>query len=124
MEPPMLPSTNSPPAPDTNAAPGPLPAPSLRATAMQWIARADWIEAEDGTVVAVAPGYRPSTPPRLSASVTLWPSRRRLIVAAPEMLAALELAERFMAGFEDDELQDGINDRLATLRAAIAAARA
>jgi hypothetical protein len=91
MEPPMLPSTNSPPPPDTNAAPGPLPAPSLRATAMQWIARADWIEAEDGTVVAVAPGYQPSTPPRLSASVTLWPSRRCLMVAAPEMLAALEL---------------------------------
>lgn len=46
-----------------------------------------------------------------------------LIAAAPELLAALELAESFMAGFEDDEVQEGINERLAAIRAVIAKAR-
>jgi len=32
------------------------------------------------------------------------------------LLASLKLAEDFIAGFEDDELQDGINERLATIR--------
>lgn len=50
------------------------------------------------------------------------PDDARRAAAAPALLAALKLAESFMAGFEDDELQDGINDRLATIRAAIAAA--
>lgn len=38
--------------------------------------------------------------------------------------AALRLAESFMAGFEGDEMQDGIDERLATIRAAIASAEA
>lgn len=45
-----------------------------------------------------------------------------LIAAAPELLDALRAAENFMAGFEGDELQDGIDQRLATVRAAIAKA--
>lgn len=39
-----------------------------------------------------------------------------------EQTAALRLAESFMAGFEGDEMQDGIDERLATIRAAIASA--
>lgn len=34
-------------------------------------------------------------------------------------IAALELAESFMRGFEDDETQDGIKEKLATVRDAI-----
>lgn len=47
--------------------------------------------------------------------------RQRL--GATMLLEALVDAEAFMAGFEDDELQDGINDRLAKIRAAIAKGR-
>lgn len=46
----------------------------------------------------------------------------RLIAAAPELLAALQLAEAFMAGFEGDELQEGMDGKLAAARAAIAKA--
>ena len=46
----------------------------------------------------------------------------RLIAGAPDMLAALIEAESFMAGFEGDELQDGIYEKLAKIRAAIAKA--
>ena len=42
--------------------------------------------------------------------------------AAPALLEALKLAESFMGGFEDDAAQDGINERLATIRAALLAA--
>lgn len=42
-----------------------------------------------------------------------------LIACAPELLDALVLAERFMAGFEDDEAQIGIGITLAIIRAAI-----
>lgn len=41
-----------------------------------------------------------------------------------EMLAALEAAEEFLAGFEDDDTQDGIKVRLQMVRRAIANARA
>jgi hypothetical protein len=43
-------------------------------------------------------------------------------IAAPRLLEALTRAEGFMSGFEDDELQDGINELLAEIRAAVAAA--
>jgi hypothetical protein len=46
----------------------------------------------------------------------------RVIAATPNALAALKIAEDFMSGFEGDELQDGIDDKLATIRAAIAKA--
>lgn len=46
-----------------------------------------------------------------------------LIVAAPALFAALELAEQFASGFEGDELQDGIDEMLAAMRDAIAQAR-
>jgi hypothetical protein len=47
--------------------------------------------------------------------------RAGLLLAAElmDLRAALEIAERFMSGFEDDELQDGINDKLAAIRAAL-----
>ena len=45
-----------------------------------------------------------------------------LITAAPDMLAALKAADRFMGGFEGDEMQDEIDERLALIRAAIAKA--
>lgn len=45
-----------------------------------------------------------------------------IIAAAPNVLAALRIAEDFMSGFEGDELQDGIDEKLATIRAAIAKA--
>jgi len=38
------------------------------------------------------------------------------------MLAALERAEGFISGFEDDDTQEGIGEMLATVRAAIARA--
>lgn len=46
----------------------------------------------------------------------------RLIAAAPELLAELRSAESFIAGFENDELQEGVPDLLAGIRAAIAKA--
>lgn len=46
----------------------------------------------------------------------------RLIAASPCLLGALKLAEIFMSGFEGDELQEDIDDRLTKIRAAIAKA--
>lgn len=46
-----------------------------------------------------------------------------LFRAAPDLLAALDQAESFIAGFEDDELQEGIDGMLAAIRAAIAKAK-
>ena len=43
----------------------------------------------------------------------------RLIAAAPDLLTALDCAEGFIAGFEGDETQEGIDWLLATIRAAI-----
>ncbi len=48
--------------------------------------------------------------------------RRRLQLAAPNLLAALRLAEGFVSGFEGDETQEGIDALLGALRAAIASA--
>ena len=42
--------------------------------------------------------------------------------AAPALVAALQEAESFMRGFEDDPLQEGINEQLARIRSAIALA--
>lgn len=47
----------------------------------------------------------------------------KLLQASPDLLDALEMAEGFMSGFEDDEVQEGINDKLATIRAAIKLAK-
>jgi hypothetical protein len=38
-------------------------------------------------------------------------------------LAALERAEAFIAGFEDDDTQEGITEMLAAIRAALASAK-
>lgn len=48
---------------------------------------------------------------------------KRLRNAALDLLAALDKAENFISGFEGDELQDGIDDLLATIRAAITRAK-
>lgn len=46
-------------------------------------------------------------------------SNARLIAAAPGLLAALLVAEEFMAGFEDDGAQEGMSDKLAQIRTAL-----
>lgn len=48
-----------------------------------------------------------------------WNDRRFAGSVTPSVLAALKTAERFMAGFEGDPLQDGIGDQLAEIRSAI-----
>lgn len=49
-------------------------------------------------------------------------ANRALIAAAPDLLAALLIAEEFISGFEDDEAQEGMAAKLGTIRAAIAKA--
>ena len=49
--------------------------------------------------------------------------RRRLQLAAPDLLAALERAEGFISGFEDDDTQAGVTEMLAAIRAALANAK-
>lgn len=76
--------------------------------------------ADDGNTIrtAAAPGWLIAT----IENAVAREANARLIAAAPALLAALELAESFMAGFEGDELQDDMDDHLATVRAAIALA--
>lgn len=50
-----------------------------------------------------------------AASLNPLPASR-----SERMLAALQRAERFMSGFEDDPLQEGIDDDLGAIRSAIA----
>lgn len=57
-----------------------------------------------------------SDPKRIAASVALE------LNAFPAMLGALLMAERFISGFEDDEIQEGVDGLLASIRAAIAKA--
>lgn len=46
----------------------------------------------------------------------------RLIAAAPCLLDALNEAESFISGFEDDELQEGVDEMLRRIRDAISKA--
>ena len=46
-----------------------------------------------------------------------------LIAAAPDLLAALERAEGFISGFEDDDTQEGVTEMLAAIRAALVNAK-
>ena len=46
--------------------------------------------------------------------------RAEVIQQRDELLAAAKIGEGFMSGFEGDELQEGIDENLATIRAAIA----
>lgn len=41
----------------------------------------------------------------------------------PHAIQALKIAEDFMSGFEGDEMQEGINEKLAVIRAALMTAR-
>jgi hypothetical protein len=50
-------------------------------------------------------------------------SRFDLHASHVQLTKALEEAESFISGFEGDELQEGINEKLATIRAALAYAR-
>lgn len=46
--------------------------------------------------------------------------RQKALDALPEkLLASLKNAENFMAGFEDDDVQEGINDLLTSIRKTI-----
>lgn len=54
-------------------------------------------------------------------SIERW-SMREVLGEHTSLLAALCTAEAFMAGFEGDDLQDGVDDKLAEIRAAIAKA--
>lgn len=65
----------------------------------------------------------------LIADVSAWyvskeaaAANAQLIATAPKMLRALEKAEAFIAGFEDDEAQEDM-EFLKEIRAAIAAAK-
>jgi hypothetical protein len=58
--------------------------------------------------------------PAVDYIASVGEANARLIAEAPAMLTALELAEDFIAGFEDDELQEGIKWLLATIRAPLA----
>lgn len=46
--------------------------------------------------------------------------RAEVIQQRDELLAAAKIGEDFMSGFEGDELQEGVDENLATIRAAIA----
>lgn len=70
----------------------------------------------------LAPAMRPATIQRLVEDAVA--DIGTLVDTNADLLASLKLAEDFMAGFEDDELQDGINRRLETIRLAIANAEA
>ena len=56
------------------------------------------------------------------AGVPYLRARAERDLAAPNLLAALRLAEGFVSGFEGDETQEGIDALLGTIRAAIASA--
>jgi hypothetical protein len=44
-------------------------------------------------------------------------------VSVADLLAALERAEGFISGFEDDDTQEGVTEMLAAIRAALAKAK-
>jgi len=44
-------------------------------------------------------------------------------VSVSDLLEALERAEGFISGFEDDETQEGVTEMLAAIRAALAKAK-
>jgi hypothetical protein len=73
---------------------------------------------------AVAAGGRPvCRMDDLECSAGEREANRALVLAAPDLLAALRLAESFMSGFEGDEAQDPpVDERLEKMRAAIAKA--
>lgn len=66
---------------------------------------------------------RAATAPRLSTDERirmLDEINRRDAAEAGDVLSALKAAEEFMSGFDGDEMQDGIDAKLALIRAAIA----
>jgi hypothetical protein len=71
---------------------------------------------DNGFVIAHCSG------PLITMSSERSEGNARMVAASLQMLKALKIAESFMAGFEDDEMQEGINDKLSMMRAAIAAA--
>jgi hypothetical protein len=65
-------------------------------------------------------GYFDSDPERTNAESH---QNQAVIAAAPDLFAALEIAEAFMSGFEDDEAKVGMEIKLAIMRSALAKAR-
>ncbi|WP_418122285.1 hypothetical protein [Variovorax sp. 160MFSha2.1] len=80
-----------------------------------WVAHADLlVRTEDGWVIA-----------RCCSTLGKYELEEpnvRLIAAAPELLAAAQRVEPFVAGFDDDNLHDDIKGMLRDLRAAVAKA--
>ena len=74
------------------------------------------------TILEVEGGGRVDRDCSLSEVIAEGRANYRLIVAAPELLEALQSAEAFIAGFEGDELQEGVSELLAGIRTAIAKA--
>lgn len=60
--------------------------------------------------------------PHSESAIAVNPADLALILAAPKLFDALVKAEAFIAGFEGDELQEGIDELLKAVRAAIAKA--
>ncbi len=63
----------------------------------------------------IATMYSPNINPTAATDAALF-------ISSPRLLEALISAERFVSGFEGDELQRGIDSLLAQMRAAIALA--
>lgn len=55
-----------------------------------------------------------------TVAVFRTPQEAHLAAAAPAMLAALRKAESFISGFEGDPLQEGVDDLISGIRAAVA----
>lgn len=77
---------------------------------------------ESGAVRAILPMTGIGGPDRdtwKKNSVETAEEVAKRINAFDPMLDALRIAERFMAGFEGDELQEGVDDQLRAIRSAI-----
>ena len=65
---------------------------------------------------------RPFWMPEGDEPVPVTLAAMRLMAAGPKLLEALSTAEKFVRGFEGDEVQEGIDKMLSTIRDAMAEA--
>lgn len=94
-----------------------------------WVAKAEpefgdgapiTIFSRDGSAIY---GVAGDAPPDINGGITAATLQKAAAATAiPDLIDALKSAESFMSGFQDDELQEGINERLAKVRAALASA--